>query len=70
MLDLAFAQRTEDNDVIDAVEELGAEMLTESVRNLSLDHCAVFTCVLEDVCAPDVRSHDDDGVTEVNGATL
>src|ERR1700687_5079593 len=70
VLDLCFAQWAEDDDVVDAVEELGAEVLPERVRHLRLDHSAVISSVLENVGAPDVRRHDNDGVPEIDRAPL
>src|SRR5450759_1731806 len=70
VLDFRLAKRSEDDDVVDAIEKLRAEMLSEGVRHLCLDHRAVVACVLEDVGAPDVRRHDDDGVPEIDGAAL
>src|SRR5882762_6960356 len=70
VLYLLLAERAEDDDVVDAVEELGAEMLPEGARYLRLDHRAVFAGVLEYVSAADVRRHDDNRVPEIHRATL
>src|SRR4051812_15303628 len=70
VLDLRFAEWPEDDDVIDPVEKLGTEVLAERARDLGFDDRAVFTRVLEDVGAADVRRHDDDGVPEIDGAAL
>src|SRR5450759_5672387 len=70
VLNLSLAKRAENDDVVDAIEKLRAEMLSEGVRHLRLDYRAVVARVLEDVGAPDVRCHDDDGVPEINGAAL
>src|SRR4051812_29512672 len=54
MLNLLLAERTEDDDVINAVEKLGTEVLTQSAQHLCFDHGTIVTGVLEDVGAADV----------------
>ena len=71
--EVRFAERVEDHDVIDAVEELGAELLAELAEN-------TFFCFSEAVFAfgpgggelrgAEVGGHDEDGVFEVDGAAL
>ncbi len=70
VLYLSLAEWAEDDDVVDPVEELGAEMLPQRVRHLCFDHRAVVASVLEDIRTSDVRRHDDDGVAEIDGASL
>src|SRR5256885_4663886 len=53
MLDFALSQRTENDDVVDAIEELGTEMLSQRVGDLRLYDSAVVARVLEDVGAAD-----------------
>ena len=70
LLDLLGAERVEDDDVVDAVEEFGLECLTQRAHDLRLDERPVAARVLEDERRADVRRHDDDGVAEVDGAPL
>src|SRR6478672_9380065 len=70
MLDLLFAEWSEDDDVVDAIEELGAKMLTQRVHHRLLDCIPIFCSVLENEHAADVRRHDDHGVSEIDRATL
>src|SRR5213593_4114627 len=60
VLDLLPAERTEDDDVINAIEELGTEVLTQRVRDLRFDDRLILPGVLEDIAAADIRRHDDD----------
>ena len=64
----------EDDDLIDPVEELGAEVRPKQVGHLAL-HCLV--CLVAGPAArggnrraPDVAGHDHDAVLEVHRATL
>src|SRR5688572_7541322 len=66
VLDLSLAQRPEDDDVVDTVEKLRAEVLPQRSHHLRFDHGAVVPGMLEDVGAADVRRHDDYGVAEVD----
>ena len=68
----------EDDDVVDAVEELGPEVALELVVHLLL-HLLVRDVLvgareaqrrLLEVGGTEVRRHDDDGVLEVDRATL
>src|ERR1700694_2877099 len=70
VLYLRFSKWAEDDDVVDAIEELRAEVLSEGVGHLRLHHCPVVACMLENVGATDVRGHDDDGVPEIDRPPL
>src|SRR4029450_11145509 len=70
----------EDHDVVQAVEELGTEVLLELVRHLVLHPVVVRIGVsatgeaqveaLGDVTGAEVRGHDDHGVLEVDHSAL
>src|SRR5713101_8382011 len=70
MLDLGFAERAEDDDVVDAIEKFRTEMLAQRVRNLFLDCLPILGAMLEYEHAADVRRHDDHGVSEIHRAPL
>src|SRR5207248_1787215 len=74
LLQMLFTQGVEDNDFVDAVEELGAEMMAQFVQNTSLHSLVVFTVestpVFEDAMTTDIGRHDDDGVFEIDSASL
>src|SRR5919108_1577698 len=69
-IELLHAQRTEDDDVVDAVEELRLEHAPQFRRHDRLDFRPVSRAALEDEAAADVRRHDDDRVPEVDGPPL
>ena len=70
----------EDDDVVDAVEELRAEVLLELLLHLRLHLLVCGLAIvlrseaehdpLRDVAAAEVCRHDDDGVLEVDDPTL
>ena len=66
--ELDAVQMGENDDIVDAVQELGAKILT------NLFHHAFFhpdwVTLFEDKTAPDVRGHDDDRVRKINGPSL
>src|SRR5262245_734636 len=66
--DLGLIQGVEDDDVVDAIEELGPEVTAQLVED-ALSH-GLGADVAGEVLAADVRRHDDDGVLEVDGAAL
>jgi hypothetical protein len=70
---LFFTERVEDDDVVDAVEEFGAEVLAQDAHDalggLGEAFVALGPCCGELVRA-EVRGHDEDGVLEVDGAAL
>src|SRR4051794_32790102 len=80
-LDLVLGELVEDDDVVDAVEELGPEDLLELAHDPRL-HVVVRDPGLvvgdreaerrvpRDLARPDVRGHDHDGVPEVDRAAL
>ena len=72
--ELLLGERMEDDDLVDAVEELRAE-----VRPQLLEHrrahdrlfgAADLPLVIEDAMAADVRGHDDDRVAEIDRVAL
>ena len=71
VLELRLAQRSEDDDVVEPVQELRPEVLPQLVVDVRLDFLPRHTAgALEDELAAHVRRHDDDGVPEVDGAAL
>ena len=77
----SWRQLVEDDDVVDAVEELGAEVLLELVLDLVLHPLVARRRVvawaakprltaLGDVAGAEVGGHDDDGVLEVHDPAL
>src|SRR3954468_23695634 len=70
VLDLALAERSEDDDVVDTVEKLRPEMLAQRIGDLCFDHRPVLACMFEDVGAANVRRHDDDRISEIDRPTL
>ena len=82
-LDLFLAQRVEDDDVVDAVEQLRSEALPDEsitrsrVRSRAASRSARSTTPppldrkgVEEMLAPEVAGHDDDRVLEVDGPAL
>src|SRR4051794_20047315 len=80
-LDLVLLQLVEDDDVVDAVEELGPEHLLELAHDATLHvlvgHAGLVVGdreaergVPRDLAGPDVRGHDHDRVAEVHRAAL
>ena len=70
-VDLGARQPVEDDDVVDAVQELGPEGPPHlgHDRGLGILGSRARDHVRQNVTA-DVRRHDDDGVAEVDGAAL
>src|SRR5207244_458273 len=68
--DLLPGQTEEDDDVVDAVEELRPEMTAQGVFDLRLDLGFVHGARLGDPFGSEVRSHDDDRVLEGHDAAL
>jgi hypothetical protein len=72
------AELVEDDDLVDAVEELGAEVALQRVGDLVLHALVAHGLVglgeadvgLAQVAGPEVRGHDEHGVAEVDRATL
>src|SRR5439155_24464754 len=61
----------EDNDLIDAVDELGAETLfPQALTDKALHLVLVHAIELVQPARSDVTSHDDDGIFEIDGAAL
>ena len=73
--DVLAAERVEEDDVVDPVQELRLEVLRAAPRSAAAA-CPRRASVspahrpLRDVVAADVRRHDDDGVLEVDRAAL
>jgi hypothetical protein len=71
--ELGFAERAEEHDVVDAIEELGAEVLFEDVGDFfarELPAVFVFERFAREQVRAEVRGHDEDGVLEVDGAAF
>ena len=76
--DLALGELVEDDDLVDAVQELRAEVRLERVHDLVLHALVAHRLVglgeadvgLAQVLGAQVRGHDDDGVAEVDRAAL
>ena len=70
---LLFAERAEDDDVVDAVQELGLEVRVQQVQDLLRGLVEVGIGLqalgLQELRA-DVRRHDDDGVLEIDDAAF
>src|SRR4051794_808676 len=73
LLDLLQGERLEEDDLVDAVEELGpeagAQLAHDAVAGVLAD-LAVVVDPVEQVHRADVRRHDDDRVAEVDRAPL
>ena len=65
-----LAERLEEDDLVDPVQELGPERRLELAHRERLDLRAVVVGQLQQVLAADVARHDDDGVLEVDRAAL
>src|SRR3954447_16957485 len=73
LLDLLEGERLEEDDLVDAVEELGAEARSQLGHHALarvLADLAVLVDPVEQVHRADVRRHDDDRVAEVDRAAL
>ena len=64
------AERVEEDDLVDAVEQLRPEMRPQRLGHLPPDAFRQVTGVLGDELAADVRRHDHHGVLEVHRAAL
>src|SRR3954463_8686714 len=64
------AQRVEEDDLVDAVEELRPEMPPEGFRHLPPDAFGKITALLGNELAADVRGHDYHGVLEIHRPAL
>ncbi len=61
----------EDDDLIDAVDELRAEALfPQALTHLTLDLVLIHAIELVQPARSDVTGHNDDRVLEIDGATL
>jgi hypothetical protein len=70
LLHVVEAKRMEEDDLIDAVEKLRPEMLAERLGHLPPHAFREITGMVGDELAPEIRRHDDDGVLEVDRASL
>ncbi len=71
LADVLRLERMEHDHVVDAIDELGPEMLADDFHDLRLHLLVVrSTRELLDTLAAQVRRHDDDRVAEVHGAAL
>ena len=71
--ELLFAERMEDDDVVDAVEELGAEVLAQDGEDALGGLGESFFALGPgggELRGAEVRGHDEDGVFEIDGAAL
>src|SRR2546429_9656886 len=68
--DVLARKRAENYHVVLPIQELGPERLAQELEYLGLHLLPVLGARLEDVLRPNVRSHDQHGVPEVDGATL
>jgi len=65
------SQRVEHHHLVDAVDELGAEVLAHDFHHRGLHPCVVLLAgELLDELRAQVRGHDDHGVAEVHRAAL
>src|SRR6266542_705965 len=69
LLDLLEGERAEDDDLVDAVEELGPEVRLNG-RHDPLSDLFPAQAGLGDPLAAEVARHDHDGVAEIDGAAL
>ena len=63
-----LVQAVEDDDIVDAVQEFGGEMIAQGVVNLLAHH--LFILFFHDGVAAEVAGHDDGGVAQIDGAAL
>ncbi|CAI09933.1 hypothetical protein ebB234 [Aromatoleum aromaticum EbN1] len=68
--DVLLVERVEHDDLVDAVDELRTEVGLDFGHHGKLDDLMIIACHLLDHLAAEVRCHDDDGVLEVDGASL
>src|SRR5215470_9504630 len=68
--DLLARQAVENDDVVDAVEELRTEVAAQGLLDLRLDLLLVHPARLGDPLGAEVRGHDDDGVLEGHDPAL
>src|SRR5712691_7412713 len=70
--DVLVRQRTEDDDVVHAVQELRLERLAQQLHHLRLGLLPrdLFRARLDQVLRPDVRRHDQHGVAEIHRPSL
>ncbi len=72
-LDLGLCQGFEQDSVVDTIEELGSKVVCQFVKDMLPSvrfDLAVVRDPVKQVERADIRGHDDDGVTEIDGPTL
>src|ERR1043165_4414904 len=74
LLQILLAQRMEHNDLINAIQKLGPEVMPQSIENavfhLFVSVALKLSVVLQNHLAADVAGHYHDGVLEVHHSTL
>ena len=69
--DLLAPQAMEQQDIVDAVQELGPEMRAHHGHDLRPDRAHVFAGILvAQIVGTEVRGHDDERVAEIHRAAL
>src|SRR4029077_19552202 len=69
-LELLLDEAVEDDDLVDPVEELGAELPAQRVHDVLAHELIILPGELGDEGRADVAGHDDHDVLEVDGAAL
>jgi hypothetical protein len=74
LLEVLFRQRVEDDGLVDTIQKLGTEMVTQLLEHGIFHALVGFTIErsleFQNAMTSDVGRHDDDGVLEVHGAAL
>ena len=68
LADFLVGESVEDDDLVDAVQKLRAEVATKRLHDALVPF--LHSQILHDVLAADITRHDDNGVLEVHSATL
>ncbi len=68
--DLVAAELVEDDHIVDAVQELGLEVRAQRLVDAALHLAALALAEFDDELAPQIRSQDQHGVLEIDGAAL
>ena len=70
LLDVLGLECVENHDLVDPVQELGAEVQLDLVPHHFLDRFVGFAHHALDMLRTQVRGHDDDRIAEIHGTTL
>src|ERR1017187_7806534 len=70
LFDVDELEASEDDDVVDPVQELGAEVAAELGLDARLERLVIDALKLLDDRTADIRRHDDDDVLEIHGAAF